>query len=672
MHKCWKCDTEYEGNFCPECGAKWEEEKKCPNCGKTLAGGVKFCSDCGYSFVSAPPASPKSVPTASPVTEGTKKLYAFVSIFPAALFALLSVVLMLLFLAPVAVMPGGELLGQTIPSESYGNVYEISNFDGSSLTGSLTTLIIFAACALFLTAVIILTALFIKARYKRVTIFGKRIFLRNVFAGIGYALFFLLFLIACILLGQISNEDGGFGIFTAGAAPILILVFTLIGCLVALGCVIAGALLRKAYPALVAETENRVAAAKPTKAETWIKQHKALMIILAVLLIIALVVGIAVPIGLANRHNGTYYVYDGEMEEYNMEKFYKLSGGTWENENGEKGKISFDGEKVTLTYDSAKDEDIFGNLAEELEEAEGTIRGDVLMVRGIIYAKEGHRHEFESGLCACGAKYASLGLSYEDIDEYTVAVKGRGSCKSREIVIPKYYNKKLVTSICDEAFNEMYASAMDNYGETCLVSITIPDSVTEIGEDAFGYCHGLKSVTFEGESNLKTVGHCAFYYCSSLTGVYIENLEAWCKIYFSTGMFGEMSNPLYYAQHLYLAGKEITHLIIPDEVTEIGAGVFERAALTSVTIHSGVKSIGYEAFFECDLLETVYFCGTPDEWQAININVGSNGMANGNAKLVDATRYYYSDLAPTEEQWAQSKNWWHYGKENEIVIWNEN
>lgn len=50
MSKCAKCKTEYEGNFCPECGEKHEEPKTCPECGKTLDGQVKFCNECGHSF----------------------------------------------------------------------------------------------------------------------------------------------------------------------------------------------------------------------------------------------------------------------------------------------------------------------------------------------------------------------------------------------------------------------------------------------------------------------------------------------------------------------------------------------------------------------------------------------------------------------------------------------
>lgn len=55
MNKCFNCGAEFEGKFCPECGAKYEETKICPQCGTELDGQVKFCNECGHSFVKQQP-----------------------------------------------------------------------------------------------------------------------------------------------------------------------------------------------------------------------------------------------------------------------------------------------------------------------------------------------------------------------------------------------------------------------------------------------------------------------------------------------------------------------------------------------------------------------------------------------------------------------------------------
>ena len=66
-----------------------------------------------------------------------------------------------------------------------------------------------------------------------------------------------------------------------------------------------------------------------------------------------------------------------------------------------------------------------------------------------------------------------------------------------------------VTSIGDSAF------------EYCrgLTSVTIPDSVTSIGEWAFYNCSGLTSVTIG--NSVTSIGDCAFEYCSRLTSIYL-------------------------------------------------------------------------------------------------------------------------------------------------------
>ena len=95
------------------------------------------------------------------------------------------------------------------------------------------------------------------------------------------------------------------------------------------------------------------------------------------------------------------------------------------------------------------------------------------------------------------------------------------------------------------------------YGCTSLTSVTIPNSVTSIGDYAFSNCTSLTSVTIP--NSVTNIGNSAFYNCTSLTSVNI-----------------------------------------PNSVTTIGWEVFQGCtSLTSITIPNSVTSIGNRAFYNC-------------------------------------------------------------------------
>ena len=80
--------------------------------------------------------------------------------------------------------------------------------------------------------------------------------------------------------------------------------------------------------------------------------------------------------------------------------------------------------------------------------------------------------------------------------------------------------------------------------------------MTRIGNSAFSSCHGLTSVTIP--NSVTSIGDMAFYGSTRIKNVYISDLDAWNTIRFAN----VYANPLFYGGKLYLNGEEVTYFAL--------------------------------------------------------------------------------------------------------------
>ncbi|MES2924536.1 MAG: leucine-rich repeat protein [Verrucomicrobiota bacterium] len=156
---------------------------------------------------------------------------------------------------------------------------------------------------------------------------------------------------------------------------------------------------------------------------------------------------------------------------------------------------------------------------------------------------------------------------------------------------------KALEAITVHPSNTSYISVdgiLFNLGQTTLIqcpggktgSVTIPSSVTTIGNNAFALCGGLTDIFIP--TSVTSIGTGAFSSCDGLTSVTIPA---------SLTSIGSSA---------FSSCTGLTSVSIPDSVTSIGSYAFQNCiSLTSITIPANVTSIGESAFRSCSGLTNV-------------------------------------------------------------------
>ena len=216
-------------------------------------------------------------------------------------------------------------------------------------------------------------------------------------------------------------------------------------------------------------------------------------------------------------------------------------------------------------------------------------------------------------------------------------------------------------------FGKIEKIGVQVFWKTALTEIDLPNTLTEIGADAFRACTSLTSVVFP--ESLKVIGNNAFAGDSSLisavmnigleesgsgifnncskleTVVLTNNISSYKSSYFGncsalknviypgtlkewleTDFGSNTSNPYRYSQSINISGVNYVFdgsFEIPHNLEKLGTYSLAYSTITTATIPSGIEKIGYGVFNHCENLITLN----------IPISVKSVGSSN----------FYYCD-----------------------------
>ena len=169
----------------------------------------------------------------------------------------------------------------------------------------------------------------------------------------------------------------------------------------------------------------------------------------------------------------------------------------------------------------------------------------------------------------------------------TAVIVIRYNGTAADVTIPSRYKGKPVTMIDHAAFFN-----------SVVTSVTIPDSVTSIDDNAFGFCSQLTNISIP--NSVTSIGFSAFAHCTSLKSITLPS---------SLSSISEA---------LFSGCSQLTTIHIPDSVSSIQSNAFYHCRnLETIRIPVSVTLIETDAFAGCPSLMTVTYSGSKTRWDRI-------------------------------------------------------
>ena len=227
----------------------------------------------------------------------------------------------------------------------------------------------------------------------------------------------------------------------------------------------------------------------------------------------------------------------------------------------------FSCEKPTNTTE-AQDTSVSSNYIIKTEIKDGCI--------WVTYSNDPQNPVNIGSVSASSANSAESFLTFMPLSDGTYGVTAGNSRYLDTIVIPETHNGKAVTTILENAFN----------GAINLKSITIPNSITTVGDHAFENCGKLE---YYEQDNALYLGN-----PENNTLILVkakDTLITRCVV---------SEKAIAICDNAFNGCYELSSLEIPDSIKNIGAYAFKDCTmLGTVKIPDGVAYIGAETFKGC-------------------------------------------------------------------------
>ena len=200
---------------------------------------------------------------------------------------------------------------------------------------------------------------------------------------------------------------------------------------------------------------------------------------------------------------------------------------------------------------------------------------DCTNLTSVTYGGDWSKLTIQSGNPAVEDAVNAQLFDFEFIPNNTAVIVKKYNGTAADVTIPSHYKGKPVTMIDHAAFHD-----------SAVTSVTIPDSVTSIPDDAFAFCSQLTNISIP--NSVTFIGFSAFNSCTSL--------------------------------------KSIT---LPSSLSTIQSSAFYNCGnLETIRIPVSVTFIGNYAFAGCPSSMTVTYPGSKTQWDAITKGSNNDVLEN--------------------------------------------
>lgn len=188
---------------------------------------------------------------------------------------------------------------------------------------------------------------------------------------------------------------------------------------------------------------------------------------------------------------------------------------------------------------------------------------------------------------------------YIENGEATIAVQDE--TLSGDIVIPE--------SISYDGNNYTVVRATNGaFQNTDITGITLPNSITSLGNSCFKFCNNLTSVKLP--DNITSLGDYTFMGCSDLSVIELPkkliSLGVSCFLNCNITKLTLPNSITTIGQGCFYSCSNLETVTLPQNITNLPASCFEDCKeLSEITLHEGITSLGQSCFAGCTSLTSI-------------------------------------------------------------------